>query len=185
MKTKQIAIILFFGIIHLNLFAQVPGKKTFEPFVAVDGETYTVGDSLKMGVGSNTDGSFNYIYVPPNILLGSERITYSSAASGIIFKLKHFSKVKSSGETLGVFTYVPEKKIDVGFMNAIVDINLALETGELESKNPSYGKNIITDSDKSVSDDKYDNLLKLKELYEAGVLTEDEFKKEKQEILNK
>ena len=138
MRLKTIAILIFFLFIAQLLSAQVPGRRSTEPFTAIDGHTYNVGDTLTMGVGSNPDGSFNFIYVPANPVLGMSKIIYSSAATGLRFEIKRFSIVRNSGNTFGVFTYVPERANDVGFMNAIIDINLALESGELVSVNSEF-----------------------------------------------
>lgn len=184
MKRKFIIPSLIFITQSLCVNAQVPGKESKVPFKAIDEEIYNVGDTLTMGIGSNTDGSFNYIYVPENIFMGTRKIIYSSAAHGIKFPIKHFSVVKNSGVTYGVFTYVPEKKYDVGIMNAMVEINLALESGELVSKSPSYLNKEQRQNAGTNTSDKYDKLKKLKDLYDSGVLTDEEYKIEKEKILN-
>lgn len=184
MKRKIGYLIICMVIQGFNLFAQIPGKSSEAPFKAIDNEVYYVGDTLTMGIGSNTDGSFNYIYVPANVYMGSKKITYSSAGHGLRFVLKHFSVVKNSGITYGVFTYVPEKKHDVGFMNAMVDINLALESGELVSKSSSFKNKSQRQESINKPDDKLDKLEKLKNLYDSGALTKEEYDTEKKKILD-
>ena len=140
MRFKRNLFFVFLFIQSMSAYSQVPGKSSKEPFIAVDKETYKAGDTLTMGVGSNTDGSFIYIYVPGNDLLGTKKKTYSSAGHGLHIIINHFSIVKNSGVTYGVFKYVPENNYDIGILNAIIDINMALESGELVSKSKNYSR---------------------------------------------
>ncbi|MBN1464093.1 MAG: SHOCT domain-containing protein [Paludibacteraceae bacterium] len=66
----------------------------------------------------------------------------------------------------------------------MVEINLALESGELVSKSPSYLNKEQRQNAGTNTSDKYDKLKKLKDLYDSGVLTDEEYKIEKEKILN-
>ncbi|QDZ64486.1 hypothetical protein EVD20_21280 [Elizabethkingia bruuniana] len=77
--------------------------------------------------------------------------------------------------------YVYYVKIGSGLINYEVDIENAIKSGEIilpdEFMPQSQSQNLSNES-------KYDKLKKIKELKDSGVLSEEEFQKEKEKIMN-
>ena len=69
------------------------------------------------------------------------------------------------------------------FADPNINSKTTIKAGSANGKTTS--KQVITKKDKSQKDDeKYDRLLKLAKLKDAGILTDEEFEKEKKKILN-
>lgn len=136
-------------------------------YKASNGKLYELGDTIKLSRGSGNNGSFVYLSVggigfAANGGTGSQ-VNYTFANTNVVVK-----KIKKdlSGR---VFFSVGGG----GLTNYTLDIENAISMCEIVDCN----------STKQNSPSKLDELKKLKELLDAGVLTQDEFNAEKAKLL--
>ncbi len=152
-----------------------------DEYTASNGVTYKVGDEIKLGRGSDTNGRFVYVNMSGwgAVMTATNdqvhnanqnRMEASNAGMLVtIKKIKSYDKKRFKGV---IFT------IGAGnITNYTMDIENAIATCEVE--------NCKTESDQVAvaTSDKYDKLKKLKELFDDGVLTEEEYNAEKDKIL--
>lgn len=145
------------------------GQKRIKEYKASNGVTYKENDTIKLGIGSGLQGTFVNLHVG-GWAMGGGPIGSSYANTGVIVKKMKKGKIK--GVEKVIFT--------VGggnITNYYLDIEPAIQTCEVTPCNDKKGAVVIQE------DDKYDKLAKLKALLDDGVLTQEEFDKEKQKIL--
>ena len=143
-------------------------KPDNDSYAASNGIKYSVGDTIWLATGSGLDGDFIYA----NML--SEHLSRHYANSFYTIK-----KIKPEfGSLLKerlLFT------LSRGIVNFKLDIEGAIQSCEIKDcKEEKSGTTIIQQINQ---DDKYDKLKKLKELLDAGILTQEEFDAEKKKIL--
>jgi len=166
----------------LNLFAasfvfsqseSITTKKKIITPIEVSGITINTGDIIKLGMGSAADGSFKHIrFIGGFNNPLNQADTRMNNREG---KVKFFKddSVSEGGSKYYVFTKF-----------VCIDIESALLDGELleingEPLNSKTKKENAVSSESTAS-----QLLKLKELLDAGLLTREEFDEEKKKILN-
>ncbi|MBV6879122.1 SHOCT domain-containing protein [Epilithonimonas ginsengisoli] len=143
---------------------------------------------VKIGVGTMPDGDFKYIRTNSASLFNYTSTTgYQGLAnqanslprnnSGFKYVIK---KVEERGSKKRGFNYYVVLKNIIAYE---VDVENAIRTGELELPE-EFRKTIPTnDTVKMSTTDKYDKLKKLKELLDSGILTQEEFKTEKDKVM--
>ncbi|GEJ45244.1 MULTISPECIES: SHOCT domain-containing protein [unclassified Chryseobacterium] len=142
---------------------------------------------LKIGTGSMNDGDFKFIRTNASSLfnyysttgyqgLANQANSFRRSNSGLIFKVK---KIMPRGSKKNGFVYYA--KIGSGLMNYEIDIENAIRSGELIVPDEFLPKD---KSQRLNQETKYDRLKKIKELKDSGVLSEDEFQKEKDKIMS-
>lgn len=172
-----------------------PGTAPMESFNSVKngyntklGWELRKGDTLQLGIGSRDRQSFNYIYSSPvsftQMMDASNPIIYlSSNYNDKVAVIKKFGTIGK--KKTGYHAYAV---VGIGEMeNYWIDIENAIEFGELIPTNPNHRPVYEPLEVKVVNNtsDKYDQLKKLKQLLDDGILSQDEFDKEKSEILSK
>lgn len=134
-------------------------------YTASNGVTYKPGDNIKMGRGSGNSGDFVYLVMGG---MAQQNVIHKNYA-GRGVTLKRIKKFKSGGQDKVAFI--------VGGGN-ITNYNLFIEdaiaTCEVEACNRQPVE----------APDKFQKLKELKELLDSGALTQEEYDKEKQKILN-
>lgn len=176
MKTILIPILLSIAI---STAAQIPGTRIDGPLKINDQITVKEGDTLKIGVGSNSvGGNFRFIYTPANYLLGiqEESIDRSfTGKSGIIKTFKQWKNKKTGEKTFTV--------INLGGLNSIVDLEAAIQSGEIVAINGKPIKQATAATATQPATSVADELKKLKELLDQGILTKEEFDAAKKKLL--
>ncbi|TDN80361.1 putative oligomerization/nucleic acid binding protein [Salegentibacter sp. 24] len=177
---KRNYLIVLISILSLYSIQAQKRVQKLDEYTASNGITYEVGDEIKLGRGSDTDGRFVYVNMAGwgaaltatnNAKYNAEQNRLGSTNSGLIVtvkKIKEYNKKRFKGV---IFT--------VGggnITNYTLDIENAIATCEIDDCSE---ENETAPS----STDKYDQLAKLKELFDSGVLTEEEFESEKKKIL--
>jgi len=139
-------------------------------YKASNGITYKDGDVIKLGMGSGNNGKFNYIYAA---LLGGVdlRTTASSGYSNTTPRIKKLKFLNTGSGNKKMFLAIALTSINT----YMVDIESAIQSCEVTPCNKS--------NDNPPS--KYDELKKLKELLNQGIITQEEFDKEKKKILDR
>jgi len=166
---------LFFILVCLAP-AFVLGQNLKE-YKAANGKTYHVGDTLKIGMGSNPEGNFKYIQVTqppffpprPNGNGMSARKDFSMSMA-VIRKIKTASQLTGSDKVVftvkagGIGTY------DVWIAEAVAACEVT----------PCAGSNTNASAGGSVADE----LLKLKKLLDSGAITQAEYNAQKKKLLS-
>lgn len=183
-KVLQIFAFLWVGIYYSQ------SAPTFENDTLKTSTGFKVyeGLDLKIGTGSMNDGDFKFIRTNAASLLNYSSTTgYQGLAnqansfrrnnSGLSFKVK---KVMPRGNKKNGFVYYA--KIGSGLTNYEIDIENAIASGEIIVPEEFMPK---SKSQNQNTETKYDKLKKIKELRDSGVLSEEEFQKEKDKIMEK
>jgi hypothetical protein len=145
------------------------------------------GAQIKLGTGSMPDGSFKFIRISSNSLFGYTSTTPNAAnnanamsrsASGHSYKV---AKVVDRGSKKHGYTYYA--LINVGITRYEIDLENAIATGELAVP-PEFKKQTATSTTPAASTSTADEIIKLKKLLDDGVITKEEFDKQKTKLLN-
>ena len=167
--------ILLLAVILSGIMSANAQKKT--EYKASNGIIYHVGDTIQLGRGSRDDGSFNYLQVNNTFsaFVGGEPnqgVAKSFSGTNVIIKKIREMNMRGASK---VYFVVGGGSIT----NYWLMIDDALTTGEVidpTKKNIEKNKQNTTGS-------KADKLRELKELFDEGILTQEEFDKEKKKIL--
>lgn len=168
--------ILFIAICLLP-FTSFSQKLT--EYKAPNGKTYHIGDTVKVGMGSMSNGDFKYIQInAPLTFLQPHRNSSSlnatkdfSLSNAVIKKIKSERQMSGSDKiiftikTSGIPTY------DIWIIEAIAACEVTPCAGQ--------GGNTSSTPQGSVADE----LLKLKKLLDEGAITKDEYNAQKKKLL--
>ncbi|GAA0878976.1 hypothetical protein GCM10009119_19440 [Algoriphagus jejuensis] len=142
-----------------------------EEYTASNGVTYKIGDEIKLGRGSDTNGKFVYANVGGwAVSTNPEDNRLGAANAGLIVTVKKINKYNHK-RYKGVYFIVGGGNIT----NYTLDIENAIQSCEVEN---------CAQESQTVTTDKYDQLAKLKKLLDDGVLSVEEYELEKKKILN-
>lgn len=197
MKNLVLLLMLLVSLIGFAQSKLSPGTASYDAHRSVKngyttelGWSLLKGDTIKLGIGSRDRQSFNYIYSSPESLSqfldtnNSERIKYlSSQYNNKIAIIKKFGV--TGNKKIGYHAYAV---VGIGEMeNYWIDIENSIEFAELIPQNEKYIPKYEPMEVKMVgsSSDKYDQLKKLKELLDDGIISKDEYEIEKKKILDK
>ncbi|WP_415328933.1 SHOCT domain-containing protein [Chryseobacterium sp. MMS23-Vi53] len=181
-KVLLIFTLLFFGI----YYSQTAPKFENDTLTTSTGFKVYVGLDLKIGTGSMNDGDFKFIRTNASSMfnyysttgyqgLANQANSFRRSNSGLTFKVK---KIMTRGSKKNGFIYYA--KIGSGMINYEVDLENAIKSGEITVPDEFLPKE---KSQNQNSETKYDRLKKIKELKDSGVLSEEEFQKEKEKIM--
>jgi len=149
------------------------------------------GEKVKIGVGSTSDGDFKFIRRSSTSMFAYHSTTgYQGLANaanalprnqaGLEYKIVRIDKrgTKKTG-----FVYYPI--INIGMTRYEIDIENAITSGELnvpeEFKPKKESTAVVVQQEVSVADE----LVKMKKLYDDGVLTKEEYEAQKKKLLEK
>jgi hypothetical protein len=143
-------------------------QKNLPEYEASNGITYHIGDTVKLARGSGTNGDFLYVQVAGLAATsGDTNLSRGYAGRGAVIKKIANFKWKGSNKIYFV--------VGLGMLsNYNIYIEDAIETCEIADACKKEAQPAV---------DKYDQLKKLKDLLDQGVLTQEEYDKEKQKIL--
>ncbi len=152
-------------LITVQCFAQ-------KEYKASNGITYHVKDTVKLGRGSNPNGSFNYLQLggwSAVISGGYSNIGKGYANTGVTIKSIKTGKMKGIEVT---YFIVGGGNIS----NYMLQIEQAIQTCEVIPCTAQNNTNIVPD--------KFDQLKKLKALFDSGAITQAEYDEQKKKLLN-
>lgn len=161
---KLIFILLLLS--SLNVFSQ-----KITEYNASNGVLYKVEDSIKLGRGSGENGNFVYFSTGgwAYAANGGETAGYlNHTFAGTTVNIKKIKKVQ-------------EKIVFIVGAGGVTNYNLIIEDAIATCEIENCNKNNTNTQEPS----KLDELKKLKELFDSGVLTQEEFDSEKKKILEK
>jgi hypothetical protein len=149
-----------------HALAQAPGAP-IPRYATKSGAVYRTGEVIKLVTGTGGDGTFKYVYIPANAWLGFPRQAIGAKWANkplIIKELRQQPATPDSSAKAITVAVLSTKGLD-----ASVDLEQAEATGEIERPIASVA----------------DELLKLKQLLDAGVLTPSEFATQKAKVLGR
>jgi len=158
-------------------YSQIFGKRVDGP-VQINGYSIAEGDTLHFGRGTMPSGNFKYIAQPVNVFAGSAEMSLHRSFSGRTLIVKDLRESKSKRMGQKVLAVV-----NPGGFNYAVELEDAIATGEIVAINSRrMGQASATvASAGSVADE----LIKLKQLLDAGAISQDEYNTQKKKILDK
>lgn len=166
---------LFFLILPLGLL----GQQNLTTYTASNGITYNIGDTVKLGRGSATNGDFLYLQLGGWAAVagydqtkGTDQNNIGRGYSGLAVTIKKIKKYKFKGQEKVYFIVGGGNISNYNLM--IEDAIASCEVADCKENKPTETK----------TTDKYDKLKKLKELLDQGIITQEEYDKEKKKILN-
>ena len=165
--------LLIIALLAFNLSQAQSKIEKLNEYIAPNGITYKIGDKIKLGRGSDTNGKFVYVSVGGwAISADPEENRLGAGNAGLIVTIKKINK-NTSKRFNRVFFTVGGGNIT----NYFLDIDYAIAACEIEDCKTNK-------EETQTSSDKYDKLQKLKKLLDDGVLSEVEYQAEKKKILN-
>ncbi|MBN9297338.1 MAG: SHOCT domain-containing protein [Filimonas sp.] len=135
------------------------------------------GEEIRLGAGTMPNGDFKFIHVSRKSPFNNGRNFNASldrSSSGHVYKV---AKVVDYGSSKAGYTYYA--LISLGPMRYEIDIENAIASGEIAVPN-EFKKTTPTTTSGSTADE----LIKLKKLLDDGVITKEEFEKQKSKLLN-
>lgn len=139
-------------------------------FKASNGITYHLKDTVKLGRGSDPNGRFNYLVFGGWMVGSSTKIGASYANLGVVIKAIKTVKMKRIEKTY--FT------VGAGnITNYLLYIEDAIQACEVIPCSNSH-------LSQPVAPDKFDQLKKLKALFDSGAITQKEYDEQKGKLLN-
>ncbi len=193
MKAKLLLLAL---IITTSVFGQENDKQV--PRISGDTLITSCGykiikrQEIKIGTGSTPDGDFRFIRISSNSLFHNSAsnsafngLTNQSNAlprdkSGLKFKIKSIEN--RGNKKHGDLFYA---KIVLGLTGYEIDVENAIASGEIAVPDEFKPKPKTTVVEVKQQVSVADELIKLKKLYDDGVLTKDEYTTQKNKLLNK
>lgn len=159
MKTKQLFLLLIFcisGVIN----AQLAGKKFKTPFTAVDGHTYRVGETLKIGFPTKGESFQTVLYYKFENALESVSKILDVASGTSVETSKIYYASKNIKEYEGKVLYFKENSNGtyaiIEYQNGYhiaIPLNNALPIREVISNNPEYKDKLLSNTTADFSDD--------------------------------
>jgi hypothetical protein len=155
-------------------------------YTASNGITYKPGDTIILGRGSNANGDFRYLilggfaqslYALGDEIVRSETLQIGSMYSGLGVVIKKIKTVKLKGISK-VYFVVGGGNI-TNYWLYIEDAIATCEVRDCKEPEKTQSIQVINQSDK------FDQLKKLKDLLDSGILTEEEYQIEKKKLLDK
>lgn len=154
-----------------------------ETYAASNGKVYKVGDTITLGKGSGINGHFEYMQMGGfyNTMAAMSGDTGSLAAglgrnySGTNVVLKKIKTIKDKRGTNKTYFVVGGGNIT----NYNLMIEEAIASCEITDCKDVSKVEVVS------SESKYDKLKKIKDLKDAGVLSDEEFQREKDLIMSK
>lgn len=154
---------------------------TLKEYSAPNGKIYKPGDTIKLGRGSDPQGNFRYLemggwgaVMSYNSNKDASQFNIGRAYSGTNVIVKKIKQTKMRGSVRTFFTVAGG---NITNYNLIIDD--AIATCEIADCNESKSASINTNSESNL-----DKLKKLKELYDSGALSKEEYEEKKKKILD-
>lgn len=152
---------------------QIAGKSVPE-YTTAKGTTFHKGDTIRLALGTDVGGRFKYLMTPPNFLVGTPGMAFSSAYANQRLVIKDL-RLQDRNKRVAPRTIAV---VSTGGLNGQVDVEAAEEAGEIKTAH-----NQAAPSAASAPTSVADELLKLKKLLDSGAITQAEFDAQKAKLL--
>ncbi len=173
---KQVLLAGLFCSVAFSASAQIPGKRIDGP-LEIAGVKFSEGDTLHFGQGTIPNGDFKYINQPLNVFSGTKEMSLPRSFSGRTLIIKGFRDAtsKRAGEKLLAV-------VNPGGFNYAVELGDAVQSGEIVAVNSRKVGNKATAA-AAPATSVADELLKLKQLLDAGAINQTEYDQQKKKLL--
>lgn len=161
-------------LLLLLSLSTVAFSQTMESYTASNGITYNVGDDIVLGRGSGQNGMFVYLLMGG--IYESSVPSIPSSYSGLKATVKKIKQQKNMQNRLVFVVHVKAPMSVASFNLFIEDAIATCEIADCKKKDVAPVTIVNTPS-------RFDELKKLKELLDAGAITEEEYKTEKEKLL--
>ena len=165
----------FFTLIFFTFSSQSQSIIRLKEYKASNEIIYKIGDTIKLGRGSNPNGKFVYVTMSGWALSSDpDKNMLSAVNSGLEVRIKKIKKYNTRNLKAVHFT--------VGggnITNYNLDIESAIQTCEIEDCTKEENSNVVIQQKET----RLDKLKKLKELLDMEAITQEEFELEKKKIL--
>lgn len=157
-----------------NSYAQIlPGHKVDGPVVIMDTLKVKAGDTIRLGQGSGSNKGFIYFFD------GQHHTGRSDMANSrlVIKSIKELDDPNMGKKYLAIVN-------PGGIFNWAIDLESAIRSGEVSGINKvrfADGRSQVVIQNKTSA---ADELIKLKKLLDQGVITKEEFEKQKKKVLS-
>lgn len=170
---KKLLFILF--LLPLAAFAQ-------DGYKASNGKTYHVGDTIKLGRGSAPNGYFRYLneggwgmMMTYNSNRSESQFNAARSFSGMNVNIKKIKTIKGHAGSVRTYFVVGAGTI-TNYWLFIEDAIATCEVADCVQPTQQVSAAAVPD--------KFDQLKKLKDLFDSGALTKDEYDAQKKKILD-
>ncbi len=173
MKTR-----LFIAVLFCILYTVVRAQ---EEYKASNGIIYHIGDSIVLGEGTGPDGCYTCVGFRQNILNASfdpKNPYLNNLNKGFKGHPVYIQKIKRVDTKYTKRVYF---EVELHFGNGL-KLNLMIDDAITRCEIADCNKKQDNTQDNS-KPDKYDRLAKAKDLFDKGILTKEEYEKEKAKIL--
>lgn len=163
-----------FTMLATTAHAQIGGKAIPE-YKTRMGTVFHPGDTLHLGLGTDLRGSFKYITIPANVFISPVPTPLSAVGANQRTVIKEI-RLQTFNKRVGPRTVAV---VNFGGFNDAVDLDAAEEAGEIRTINNKPKATAPAAASVSVADE----LMKLKGLLDAKVITQEEFDAQKAKLL--
>ena len=170
--------ILKTSVIILSIFIYAINALCQDTYIASNGITYQVGDSVKMGMGSKGNGGYQSLTLAGFLAIasydqnkGAEQLDASHGFYGLLLPILKIKHTNYFGQKIVYFVVKANGKAKFNLM-----IESAIELCEIS---PCKGK--INNASNSEADE----IGKFKKLFDEGAITQEEYDTKKKSILMK
>jgi putative oligomerization/nucleic acid binding protein len=175
MKQTLMLTILLLLIAFVSAQENDYGKVSGDTLVLKNGATFIKGQKIKLGYGSNGAKGFEFIHLSPYSIAGPVKLTSNWANYSMTVKKFEFQGTKRAGKKF--FLVLAGGNLSPYWC----DIVAAIEQGEVQVPGINDKKEESKSNNTSVADE----LKKIKDLYDSGGLTKEEYEAAKKKLLDK
>ncbi|MBW4888465.1 SHOCT domain-containing protein [Mucilaginibacter sp. HMF5004] len=176
---KKLAFLLL--LLPLASFAQILGLgKKLTEYKASNGITYRIGDTVRLGQGSAPNGTFRYVQYAGWMTFmstatkgaDSHNLERNGSGYNTVIKKIHSSKANGAEKVVFAVGMGGANNFDLWIEDCIASCEIAACKANAAATTAAEGG------------DKFDQLKKLKALYDGGAITAAEYDVQKKKLLN-
>lgn len=172
---KVLAIILFSPLLCLGQENE-KGKLSGDTLSLKNGAKFYVGQKMKIGFGAGANKNFEFIYLSPWSIAGPQKLGSAWANHEMLIKSFKFEGTKKTGKSFYIV-------LGGGNLSPYwCEIASAMETGEVVVAGVNDRQTL---AGPAATTSPADELKKLKDLYDSGALTKDEYDSAKKKVIAK
>jgi hypothetical protein len=155
------------------------GRVSKDTLILNNGAKFIKKEKIKLGTGSNGAKGFEFIYTSPMSIAGQEKLGSGWSNNTMVIKDFREYGTKKTGKKFYIILG------GGNIVNYWCDITPAMENGEVIVQGLNDKATLNRENSQSSEISVADELVKLKKLYDDGILTKEEYESQKSKLLNK